>query len=163
MFILQNHLISSKITEAGHFLPEKKHTQKSSVLITQRRVQADDYPNEKRVNSNQYVPYLLSVFLTALLHIVEDRWISIPVVVSHVTVWAEHSGENKRAKWVKRGGKNTSADCYLFPDFRFFVLINPHLKRFNFFLNKTLFYRCCLFFFSLFLGKIGNGGKKKLM
>lgn len=77
---------------------------------------------------------LLSLFL----HLVEDRWILIPVVVTHVTVWDETSGENMRASEEKIQQQNIAADSNLFPDFPDFLPFK-HLNKI------LLFYWCRIF------------------
>lgn len=77
---------------------------------------------------------LLSLFL----HLAQDRWILIPVVVSYVTVWDEISGENM-SQWGRRKKiqQNIATDFNIFLNFRFFPLIliwnlNILIKFFHF-------------------------------
>lgn len=57
--------ILSEITGPRNFFLEK-HQHKSSVLITHSQIQTDDYPNERSINLNWFVPYLLSLFSLSL-------------------------------------------------------------------------------------------------
>lgn len=107
----------------------KNKQKKSSVLITHSQIQTDDYPNEKSINLNWFVPYLLFLFSLSFppycwgqMNIDSCSCVSC-FSVSCWTLWRKR--ENQMRKKEKKQQRNMSTDFNLLSDFRFFLLIFP--------------------------------------